>query len=252
METKLFDQFAPAIRAGAQADDARLRLACEGNLEVFYAPFESVNPRARLVLVGITPGKVQAANALSEAKRQLDAGSSSADAMRRAKQVGAFSGPMRTNLIAMLDHIGLDRWLGLQSCAELFAGKGELLQTASVLQFPVSLNGENYNGNPDPMRTPMLRQMVTEHFARLGKDLPQSVFVPLGPVPTKVMDALIRDGRFRSEQVLQGLPHPSGANAERIQYFLGRKSADLLSAKTKSAPLDAAREMLRSKVALLA
>lgn len=251
METKLFDQFAPAIRAGAHADDARLRLAAEGNLEVFYAPFEAVNPEARLVLVGITPGRVQSTNALAEAKRQVDAGASSADAMRRAKQVGAFSGPMRANLVALLDHIGLARWLGMATCAQLFADKAALLQTASVLQFPVFLDGENYNGNPDPMRSPMLRRMVSEHFGRLGKDLPRAVFVPLGPVPTKVMDALVKDGHFRAEQVLPGLPHPSGANAERIQYFLGRKSAALLSAKTNAASLDAAREQLRSKVSLL-
>lgn len=31
MDTKLFEQFAPAIRAGALPDDARLRLATEAD-----------------------------------------------------------------------------------------------------------------------------------------------------------------------------------------------------------------------------
>jgi hypothetical protein len=188
METTLFDQFAPAIRAGAHADDSRLPLASDRGLEVFYAPFEAVNPQARLVLVGITPGRVQATNALAEANRQLDAGASHAEAMRRARQVGAFSGPMRSNLISLLDHIGLARWLGVRTSAELFSNRAELLQTASVLQFPVFINGENYNGTPDPLRTPVLQRMVHEHFGKLGRALPRAVFVPLGPVPTKVMD----------------------------------------------------------------
>jgi hypothetical protein len=252
METKQFDQFASAIRAGAGTDDARLRLAAEGNLEVYYAPFEAVNPQARLVLVGITPGRVQAANALAEAKRQLAAGASSTEAMRRAKEVGAFSGPMRSNLTSMLDHIGLAQWLGVRSCAQLFADKAHLLQTASVLAFPVFVGGENYNGNPDPMRTPMLKRFVHEHFAHLGAALPQAVFVPLGPVPTKVMEALVQEGYFRAQQVLSGLPHPSGANAERIAYFLGRKQASELSAKTNAASLDSARGRLQSKVDQLA
>lgn len=251
METKLFDQLASAICSGAAADDARLRLASEGNLEVYYAPFEAVNPEARLVLVGITPGRVQATNALTEAKRQLGAGASSAEAMRRAKEVGAFSGPMRSNLTAMLDHIGLAKWLGVGSCAQLFADKANLLQTASVLQFPVFVGGENYNGNPDPLRTLMLKRFVHAHFAPLGRVLPQAVFVPLGPVPTKVMEVLVQEGHFAARQVLAGLPHPSGANAERIAYFLGRKEASQLSAKTKAAPLDSARRVLQAKVAQL-
>jgi hypothetical protein len=251
MDTKLFEQFVPAIRAGALPDDARLRLATEGNLEVFYAPFEAVNLQAKLVLVGITPGRVQAANALNEARRQLADGAAPLEAMRRAKDVGAFSGPMRSNLTAMLDHIGLTRWLAVSSCAELFGPKSHLLQTASVLQFPVFVDGDNYNGNPDPMRTPMLRKFVVEHFAKLGPQLTRAVFVPLGPVPTKVLEALVQDGHFRAAQVLGGLPHPSGANAERIQYFLGRKQAAALSAKTNAVSLDAARKLLQAKVAQL-
>lgn len=251
MDTKLFEQFAPAIRSGAVPDDARLRLATEGKLEVFYAPFEAVNPKAKLVLVGITPGRVQAANALNEARRQLAAGAAPLEAMRRAKDVGAFSGPMRSNLTALLDHIGLARWLAVDSCAQLFGQESHLLQTASVLQFPVFVGGENYNGNPDPVRTPLLRKFVMEHFAKLGAQLPSAVFVPLGPVPTKVMDALVQDGHFRAAQVLTGLPHPSGANAERIQYFLGRKQAAALSVKTNPVSLDAARNLLQAKVAQL-
>jgi hypothetical protein len=71
-------------------------------------------------------------------------------------------------------------------------------------------------------------------------------------VPTKVMQWLTDEGHFRPEQVLAGLPHPSGANAERIAYFLGRKEASRLSAKTNGAALDAARTALVGKVMRLA
>jgi hypothetical protein len=252
MNTTLFDKFSAAIRAGAAPDDARLQLATSGSLAIQYAPFESVNPKAKLVLVGITPGRVQAANALAEARRQLGMGASAQDAMRRAKQVGAFSGPMRTNLVGLLDHIGLPKWLGVSSCAQLFDSRSDLLQTASVLQFPVFVDGENYNGSPDPVKTPLLRSMVLDHFATVGKGLPEAVFVPLGPVPTNVIQWLTDEGHFRSEQVLAGLPHPSGANAERISYFLGRKQASHLSAKTNASALDAARTALLAKVTRLA
>jgi hypothetical protein len=252
MNTSLFEKFSAAIRPGAAPDDARLQLGASGPLAVYYAPFEAVNLRAKLVLVGITPGRVQATNALAEARRQLEAGASAEAAIRTAKQVGAFSGPMRTNLVEMLDHIGLAKWLKIASCAELFESRSDLLQTASVLQFPVFVDGENYSSSPDPIRTPLLRSMVLDHFAQLGSLLPDAVFVPLGPVPTKVMQWLADEGRFTSEQVLAGLPHPSGANGERIQYFLGRKDASRLSAKTNASLLDAARTALLSQVSQLA
>src|SRR5687768_6092638 len=110
MDKTLFTRFTPAMQAGAAPDDSSLCLAADGQLKVFYAPFEAVNTQAQVVLVGITPGRVQAANALAEARRQLATGASAEDAMRRAKEVGAFSCPMRSNLTAMLDRIGLNRW----------------------------------------------------------------------------------------------------------------------------------------------
>jgi hypothetical protein len=251
VNTSFFEKYADVIRAGAAPDDARLQLIARGSLTVQYAPFEDVNPKARLVLVGITPGRVQAANALAEARRQLEMGASAHDAMRKAKQVGSFSGPMRTNLVALLDHIGLPKWLGVPSCAHLFDSHTDLLQTASVLQFPVFVDGQNYNGSPDILTTALLRSQLLLYFAPLGKQLPEAVFVPLGPVPTKAMQWLIKEGLFRPEQVLSGLPHPSGANAERIAYFLGRKQASNLSAKTNASVLDAARTALMAKVTRL-
>ena len=81
--------------------------------------------------------------------------------------------------------------------------------------------------------------------------LPKAVFVPLGPVATRVMQRLQDQGVVPARQVLAGMPHPSGANAERIQYFLGKKAAAALSAKTDPAELDAARQALLNQVVQL-
>lgn len=219
-------------------------MAQEGPISVFYAPFEWVNLSARLVLVGITPGKVQATNALAEAKRALHSGEVAEVAVARAKQTGAFSGSMRPNLIALLDRIGLQDWLGLSSCAELFSTSTHLLQTASALQFPVYFDGANYNGSPDPTKSELLRMQLLEHFSPMARMLPDVVYIPLGPVPTKALTWLAAHGHVPSSRVLAGLPHPSGANAERIAYFLGRKDRASLSAKTAPEKLDQAREEL--------
>ena len=195
----------------------------DGAVSVYYSPFEWVNKEARVVLVGITPGKRQAANALAEAKQALLSNLPEEQVLQRAKATGAFSGAMRPNLIAMMDSVGLNTWLGLPSCGSLFEKDAKLLQTASVLQFPVFLNGENYNGTPDPLKHSLLRRMVPEHFGAQCSKLPGAVYIPLGPVPTKVLTWLATQGAVSSSRILDGLPHPSGANAERIKYFLGQK-----------------------------
>jgi len=248
----MFNNYEASVRTfTGNPCSAALLVEQEGPLSVYYAPFEWVNPLARVVLIGITPGKVQTTNALAEAKRGLLAGLPTAEVLRRAKLTGAFSGAMRPNLIALMDSIGLPKWLGLRSSEELFGSAAGLLQTASVLQYPVFLNGENYNGAPDIAKTPILRRMLVDHFGAMARRLPDAVFVPLGPVPTKALAWLSQDGHLPRGRTLEGLPHPSGANAERIAYFLGRKAKSELSAKTDPAKLDAAKVKLKAAVAAL-
>lgn len=114
-----FHHFAPILSslstdfAGDVPLPASLRMAGDGRFDVFYAPFDHVNPDARVVLVGITPGRVQALEAIGTARRCLLAGMSESEACERAKSAASFAGPMRSNLVLLLDHIRrLSRQLG--------------------------------------------------------------------------------------------------------------------------------------------
>jgi hypothetical protein len=158
---------------------------------------------------------------------------------------------MRPNLIALMDCIGLPRFLGLRTCADLFGTAPHLLQTASVLQYPVFLDHENYNGAPHIVRTPLLRQLMLAYFLPMLAAVPDAVLVPLGSVPSKALEWLVQEGHVSGRRVLDGLPHPSGANGERIAYFLGRKRREELSPKTDASKLDAARARLVAAVAAL-
>jgi hypothetical protein len=78
--------------------------------------------------------------------------------------------------------------------------------------------------------------------------LPNALFVPLGPKVGEALAYLAPRIGIAQKQVLTGLPHPSGASAERIAYFLRRKPRELLSAKTDANRLDAARSELVAKI----
>lgn len=259
MENQLFDKFAPVIRSlssseleGAPCLFEKLLIAREGNVEVCYAPFEHINPAARVVIVGITPGKTQMLNAIKEARRQLDRGADPFEVLKAAKQTGAFSGAMRPNLIGLLDSIGLNRWLGISSCDALFGSATHLVQTASVLRNPVFVGGENYNGTPNMTKHTLLQKQLLSQFGEDIKAWPQAVFVPLGDKVGEALHFLADRGLLERDRILDGLPHPSGANAERIAYFLGKKNRESLSSKTNPEKLDKAKNIMISRVLALA
>ncbi len=258
MMTAEFSKFANLLMNAAEADLAadvtlggRLLLGQSGELTVCYAPFDYIQRSARLVIVGITPGAQQARNALVEVRRQLLAGADHDTALRAAKVFASFSGSMRANLVAMLDHVGLNRWLGVVSTTEVWSARTDLVHFTSALRYPVYLNGGNYSGSPSMTATPLLRDLLARCLGEEVEALPNAVWVPLGPKATEGIMWLIQQGLISSERVLVGLPHPSGANAERVAYFLGRKERASLSAKTAPEKLDLARARLTAQIAAL-
>lgn len=231
---------------------AELLLASEGDLQTFYAPFDHINLGARIVVCGITPGLQQASRALDEVRQQLRNGASIEHAKQAAKATASFAGPMRSNLVNMLDHVGVHTLLGIDSCARLFDTHRHLVHYTSALRYPVFVDGQNYSGNPAMLRRLSLRHQIETHLAEEIRTLgPQCLYVPLGPKVSSVFQHLQGKGLLKPEQLLDGLPHPSGANAERISYFLGGKPREKLSSKTNAATLDAAKTRILAKLATL-
>jgi hypothetical protein len=101
------------------------------------------------------------------------------------------------------------------------------------------------------IRTPFLRDQILAHFSQEAAQLNDPVFIPLGPKVTETMAWLAEQGVINKDRILDGLPHPSGANAERIAYFLGRKEKSALSVKTNAAQLDTLKSTLMLRVASL-
>src|SRR3954469_20644883 len=90
-----------SYRAGCAVD--QILIERDGDLSVEYAPFDHIERNAELVIVGLTPGRAQASNAWAALLTQLRAGVPIETALARAKRTASFSGPMRVNLLAMLD-----------------------------------------------------------------------------------------------------------------------------------------------------
>jgi hypothetical protein len=195
-------------------------------------------------------------NALKECRRQLLAGASESDALRAAKLTGAFSGAMRPNLVGILNAIGLQKLLGIPSCDDLFGKSSHLAHTTSVLRNPVFViekDGalKNYNGTPRMTTHALLKQQIIDGFGHDVKALPNAIYLPLGDKVAHGLNMLADMGLMDKNKIIQGLPHPSPANAERIAYFLERKSKADLSAKTNAAKIDSQKAAILARMTCL-
>lgn len=251
-----FDRFADTIRAlpklgKVDALPESLLMDRSGEIETYYAPFDHINREARITICGITPGLQQARNALNAARESLNDGQPHEIAMAEAKQTASFSGPMRRNLVDLLDGLGLQGWLGIDSCERLFGSHAHMVHYTSALRYPVFMNGKNYGGTPAMLKQPAMRRQVDTSLTEEVGALPNNLFLPLGPKVEEVFQQLVRQGLIEEDQVLAGMPHPSGANAERIAYFLGRKPRKALSNKVNADKLDRAHRSLRDKISVL-
>lgn len=253
-ETALFERFEPHIRKFDPLDPRTwepLLLRRDGGLSVYYAPLDHVNESAKLVLIGLTPGKTQLIASLVKARDHLLSGASAEEASREAKKAASFLG-MREHLVAMLDHVSLGSLLGIASCQRLFSDKASLLHSTSVLRYPVFFDDSNYNGRPSFARSKLLQDFALTYFPIETRKLQGAIFIPLGPKVAEILAWLERKVAFTSDRVLVGFPHPSGANNERISYFLERKGQGLLSKKTNARKIDEAKASIITKLSKIA
>lgn len=196
----------------------------DGPLSAFYAPFDWVNTAAKVMLVGITPGAFQAGEALSEAQRCIREGLPNEQTLRSANAVGSFSGPLRANLVTMLDGIGLHRALGIDSTARLFDTHHHLVAKASAISYPVFVNGRNYGGgNPPLIRHPVLRSLVRASLGSRAAMAAGALVIPLGKAAQDAVTLLTTAALLEPGRCLLGFRHPSGANGWRVRQYTARR-----------------------------
>lgn len=255
MDTQYFSNFAKQIRQfdGSCEQILALRISQgPSGLETFYSPFEYINPNAQIIICGVTPGLQQASVALKVLKENLLKSVNPTEALKAAKNSASFAGSMRNNITRLFDYIGITRYLGLTSSASLFGDDRSLVHYTSALRFPILKNGKNYSGDQAMTNQDYLWGQAKLYLSEEALVLPNALWVPLGDSVASVLLKLVEEGVLREEQVLSGLPHPSGANSERIKYFIGEKPREALSQKTNPDKLDLARTIIKKKIDCLA
>lgn len=220
------DSFAALPPGALSLDDVRAAFCIyeDRRIVAFYAPFDYLNRRAKVVLVGVTPGPTQMLASYELVRDFLQAGCPQEDALQAVKARASFKG-MRRDLARWLDELGLGAVLGLRSCSELFDDSHRaLLHTTSAVRYPVFVRSRdgslrNYSGtSPQFGAHPWLREMVETTLASELAALPAAIVVPLGAA-NRAVAHLCERGAMDPARCLLGLPHPSPASPFRERYF---------------------------------
>lgn len=197
----------------------------DNRLEIYYAPHnEYINSKAKIFIIGITPGFQQMSTAMATAREGIENGKSIEDIKYDCKVAGRFSGILRKNIISMLDEINLNKSLNINSYDELFKEKDYLLHTTSLIPYPVFFKGNNYTGHsPKLMKSEFLMRYVYENLIENIEKLGDVLIIPLGKAVEEVLDDLVNKNIIEKDQILRGFPHPSGANAHRLTQLRDNK-----------------------------
>ena len=193
----------------------------EEHIEIYYSPHnEYINSKARVFIVGITPGFQQMSTAISAARRELKNSNDIEEIQYKCKKAARFSGSLRNNLINMLDEIEINKSLKINSCSQLFEEKDYLLHTVSLIPYSVFVKGKNYSGHtPKLMKSEFLMKYINENFVNELKSLDNVgniLIIPLGRSVEEVLYKLCENNIINENQILKGFPHPSGANVNRL------------------------------------
>ena len=96
---------------------------------------------------------------------------------------------------------GFHRWLGLADSADFFTTSRHLVQTKSLLRYPVFVNEDDYRGKPDVTKHSTLRRYLLENFVVEVEELKGAVVVALGPQVQAVLDYLIHERVLRTDRL---------------------------------------------------
>ena len=192
----------------------------EGNIKIYYAPFDYVNSKAKIMIVGITPGLQQ----MLQSFQVINDGKS----LKEVKDLSSFKGSMRTNLIKYLDELKVNKKLKIKSCESLFNKDSKHLHTTSLVKYPVFDKGKNYSGS-NILKKKILIEFIEKNFLKELKTFKKAIIIPLGNTVSSTIEYLNNKYNLKLACFLKGFPHPSGANARKnIQFKENKRNMKLL------------------------
>jgi hypothetical protein len=212
------------IKADVKNPESALRkhvyLERSGAFEAWYAPFDWINDRADVVIVGVTPGLQQGLESLLALRSAFLDTHDSFQAAEAAKQAASFKGTMRKLGARLMDHFGLHELFGLETTLDLFGSARHRAHYTSAVRYPIFENGKNYSGDGRILTDPLLKRFVDTHLADELARFRNAWIVPFGPNASAAVESVSDRAGLDPERILGGILHPSGQQWNRYNVQL--------------------------------
>ncbi|WP_444452628.1 hypothetical protein ACTTAI_16630 [Rhodobacter capsulatus] len=236
MQPILYPKYQHVIesRGASASNDPALVVDQSARDTVFYMPFEYVNERARIVIVGITPGPNQMALAYDEVKALSSRGMNEDQILYQVKSLAAFGDEsMRPNLVKMLNAMQINELIGIRDAGELWSTSYDALHATSVIPHAAFRNGKMFAGSFDQvLRSEAFAAGFQRDFLPSLQALPHNAFfLALGPTPLEALQWCVAQGHIQEEQLLGALAHPSRSSGSQVDIYLGLKDPQDLNPK---------------------
>lgn len=196
--------------------------------------FDYVNSKAEVVIVGITPGNSQ------------QKGSREGMSPREIKRKYAFAGALRKNMVRMLDYIGLNSLLRIDTCASLWEQDFDRVEMTSLLKDATYVVGQRgktmFKDTEIIAKSKELSEKYENGFVRDCEQYKQAkLFVACGQGVYDELMKLKERGVIAAPVV--AIAHPSGNNAIRVKYYMEEIESSLMWCEEMSKK---AREIVRA------
>lgn len=187
------------------------------------AGFDTPNPDAEVIIVGITPGPTQS-------------NESRGDDSKENKRLYAFKG-LRKNIEKMLDYVGVNKLLGIESCHTIWNEDFNRIDLTSLIKDAAFVKDKE--GEEEPFNKPqniLKEPKLSEEFKRFVADCDNykkaKLFVACGHGVYDVLMELKKMGHIKAPII--AIAHPSKNNAIRIKYYIGEEENFLKTLKKDS------------------
>jgi hypothetical protein len=253
-EYEQFQRFKSALRSVGSED--RFLLGEEKGFTIYYVPFEHINVKARLVLVGITPGPTQRDCSRATAQRLLATPAPNSQILKEILRQCAFT-DMRERIDRMLDHFGIPRCLGIDCASRFWSSCFDQFFPTSIIPNAAFKNGLYFNGpfNAILEIAPLRHQFEDVFIPSIRRLNKQALYLGLGPVVDKALRLCASRNIIEERQIIGYLPHASPSSGSQFAYFMREKELGDLNPRDpvrhRARDLDVAYERIKSNLDLL-
>ena len=201
----------------------------DDRIKFINAGFDYPNPEAEVVIVGITPGKNQLENGYDSRSLKV---SSKEESLNR-KKMYAFKG-LRKNIAKMLESVGVDKILNIESCETIWDKEFEKIDATSLIKEAAyeDINGRKvpFNDAEKIANSIRLSERFKNGFVLDCKQYSNAkLFVACGHKVYKCLSELKEKGIITVPVI--AIAHPSNNNKIRVVHYQGEVEKSLIECK---------------------